>query len=573
MLCRATALFLLPSLAALSIPAAARSEPAQGTQPNLLLIIADDVGVESVNLDGSGTFYTPTLKLMSEAGVRFDRVWSQPRCSPTRASLYTGRYGLRTGVGYPYSYDAVSGAGATDHPLSSAEVTLAWLLGDAGYACGMFGKWHLGHDDNALAGSGNPLTSPLASGYEIFEGTMSSPPPGADGYEQYTWISNSAEVDDGPGPKPYPARRTVDAAHAWIDLQEAAGRPWFATVAFNLAHAPFHCPDSADYPFALPCELLEQAGTVSSLDRYKAMVYAMDAEILHLLSEVDLATTTVLFVGDNGTPDSVSETPGRAKGTLFEGGVHVPLIAVGAGVDVAPLGPPCARLVNTVDVFLTLAELGQADLSGPGSLLDGVELDSVSLVPYLANPTGPALREFVFAEDFYPNGTGLPTAIETWSPGDPLVEYPAAPQFGGSDLSLVVRGRPTFTVGNELELELSRSAPGPAYDFQLLGGGPAPVAFHGQVFHLPESESSLQIALSGDDLQDLLGAYFSHPSTAIPFGVPGPFPFYFTLVHWPTADAPGGPPPASATLSSWVEGSFAWPGGHAVRYGDFKLVR
>jgi arylsulfatase A-like enzyme len=129
------------------------------------------------------------------------------------------------------------------------------------------------------------------------------------------------------------------------------------------------------------------------------MVEAMDTEIGRLLRSVDLATTTVIFVGDNGTPAEVTASPynnRHAKGTPYEGGVRVPLLVAGAGV--AAPGRVVERIVNGVDLYPTILEL--AGIDPAAALPSGTRIDGVSIVPYLRNQVGTTLRTFVYAEEF-----------------------------------------------------------------------------------------------------------------------------------------------------------------------------
>jgi arylsulfatase A-like enzyme len=139
------------------------------------------------------------------------------------------------------------------------------------------------------------------------------------------------------------------------------------------------------------------------------MTEAMDTEIGRLLQGLqglpgdELERTVIVFVGDNGTPTDATTAPfnpQHAKGTPFEGGVNVPLIVKGPGVAA---GAECAALVNTTDLYATFCELGGRPA---GTAHDPVGPDSVSLVPYLAQPELPSLRSWVYAEAFGPNGFG-----------------------------------------------------------------------------------------------------------------------------------------------------------------------
>jgi arylsulfatase A-like enzyme len=366
------------------------------------VLVADDVGVDSLPAYelGSELPSTPNIDLLVASGVRFQNAWSNPVCSPTRAAILTGRYGFRTGIGH------VVGAFA----LSTKEVTLpeALDLQGSGYAHAAIGKWHLGNDVNG------PLDPNLA-GFSFFAGTLFNVTQGQ-GYFNWTQVQNG-EAFAASG---YVTAREAQDAIDWIGT---APEPWFCYVAFQAAHDPFHAPPFVPYGIDL-----SGAGDPKTNPRpfYNAMIEAMDHEIGRIVQSLGtkLADTTVLFVGDNGTPAKATVAPflpSHAKGTLFQGGIRVPLIVAGAGV--AAKGERCSALVDTTDLFATVLDLAGAkplpvkSPSGPaggpaGAFQPGLGLptavvgDSVSLVPYLTDPDLPSIRTFAFAESFRPLGFG-----------------------------------------------------------------------------------------------------------------------------------------------------------------------
>jgi hypothetical protein len=209
------------------------------------------------------------------------------------------------------------------------------------------------------------------------------------GYQAWTRV-----VDGVAAPcTTYATTQAVDDA---LELVEGFGdAPWFVWLAFHAPHAPYHAPPAALYDQALPADV---AGSIPQ--HYRAMVQAMDTELGRLLTGLDPAVrarTIVVLVGDNGTPTEATTAPfvpSHAKGTVYEGGVNVPLIVSGPGVA---QGAECKALASTTDVYATIAEL----LGGAPSAAD----DSVSLAPYLAQPEHAPLRTTVYAESFMPNGT------------------------------------------------------------------------------------------------------------------------------------------------------------------------
>ena len=357
---------------------------------NILVLLADDLGVDQLASYGVGVDlpYTPNLDALAASGVQFENAWSNPVCSPTRATIMTGRYSFRNGVGHTVDLGGF--------PLLQSELTLPEML-DHGtgwaYEHGAFGKWHLGND--TVGG----FYSPNLAGFSHFEGVLNN----VLNYSVYQKIENgSAQWTLG-----YHTSDTVDDTVEWV---REAREPWFAYVSFNTPHYPWHEPPSSLHSVDL---VGEDPPIVNPRPYYKAMVESMDHEIGRLFTELGpaLASTTVIFLADNGTPPEVIPPPLdslKGKGTLYEGGVGVPLIVSGPAVG-AP-GTRCDALVNTTDLFMTVADLAGAKL--PPVFPKGYVLDSVSLVPYLSEPDQPSLRETVYAEIFKPGGFSGPYSLE-----------------------------------------------------------------------------------------------------------------------------------------------------------------
>lgn len=357
-----------------------------GAQDNVLLILADDLGVDMVGCYalGSDLAPTPNIDALAAQGVRFERAWSNPLCSPTRATILTGRYSFRTQIG------TIVGPVAPE--LSPAELALPRMLDIAsphGYAHAAIGKWHLG----ALNG---PATHPGDLGFGHFSGALGNFI-AHQGESFFAWtkvVNGQAQPTTS-----YATTEAVDDALAWIGQTP---EPWFCYLAFNAPHDPWHHPP----PHLFTVQVPNVDPRFAPRPFYKAAVEAMDTEIGRLLSSLDpalRARTTVIFLGDNGTPKQVTVPPfdpTKAKLTVYEGGVRVPLIVSGPAV-VAP-GRTCDALVNTTDLFATvLALAGVGDLSN-----HPVPHDSVNLMPLLTQAGCAPLREVVYAEAFVPNGGG-----------------------------------------------------------------------------------------------------------------------------------------------------------------------
>ena len=346
-------------------------------RPNMLLIIADDLGVDLLGTYAEGTSpaCTPNLDQLAAGGMLFRNAWANPSCSPTRATLMTGRYGFRTGIGEPIANNMAG--------LDLAETTLPEAL--PGYTSSLLGKWH-------LAGNlGN--SHPNDSGFAHFAGTIRGSVPN---YFQWNKVTNGQMANTNV----YATTDTTDDAIAEIlTLPE----PWLCVVSYHAPHSPWHEPPVALCPApSCPtsfCGNLPQ--NPSNAQMGKAMVEAMDTEIGRLLGALATrdSSAMVMFMGDNGSPGALSEAPflgSHAKGSMFEGGVNVPLIVSGNGVAQGESD----ALVSATDIFATAVEL-----AGGSSTAE----DSISFVPTLRNPQI-SRRGSIYAERFVSSPNGLPYA-------------------------------------------------------------------------------------------------------------------------------------------------------------------
>ena len=399
---------------------AAPSRPTP-SRPNILLVIGDDMGNETLSCFdiGRNPATTPSLDTLCNEGVRFSNFWSQPVCSPTRATILTGRYGFRTGVGDPTGEGEAVGplpvppaipAAPYETPagpppgrirpvnwgLPSGEYTLPRAfdnVGDRGYALAAIGKWHLADTRNGW------LEHPNLVGFDHFFGLIR-------GYPESYFAWNKVIDGEVKGVTGYTADDKVADAHDWIAQQ--GERPWFLWFAFNLVHDPLHLPPE---PLWRTDQSRLEPGTDPMQDPsawFTAMLEALDSELENLLtglSPVVRDNTYVIFLGDNGTESDWVGQPfrsGRAKGTVYQGGINVPLIITGPGVEKGELSE---ALVNSTDLFSTILEM--AGIRIDQALPDGVLIDSVSLMPYLSDPGRDSIREWVYADTFETNFDGI----------------------------------------------------------------------------------------------------------------------------------------------------------------------
>ena len=379
---------------------------------NILLIIGDDMGVETLASYGIGES-PPTTAAIDEIardGVRFTNFWSQPLCSPTRATIMTGRYGFRTGVGTPLgivrpslpdippkpewaSYEpppvTYNIEVRPSHGLLAGEYTLPMAFKEnnpLGYSTAAIGKWHLADAINGW------LDHPTLTGFDHFSGTMGGTP---ESYFAWNKVTNG-EVSGAAGYMP--ADKTDDAI-AWI--KEQGENPWFLWFAFNLPHIPLHLPPEAywqdDHSDLDPKSLPEER----SGDYFAAMIEAMDTQIGRLLAAMEPQVrdnTYIIFMGDNGSTTATLSPPfqeRRAKNTIYQGGINVPLIMTGPDVV---RGAISDALINSTDLFATIMEL--AGIHPEQTVPEDVTTDSVSFLGALSNPDAPSQRDWVYADVF-----------------------------------------------------------------------------------------------------------------------------------------------------------------------------
>ena len=308
-------------------------------RPNIIYIIADDLGIGDVGVYGCKDIPTPNLDRLAAQGMRFNAAYAYPSCSPSRAALLTGQYAERFGI-----TQALMGE---DAPGFSKAVTVAEQLSRTGYATGLVGKWHLGYHE--------PMR-PMDKGFKEFFGFLG-------GKIDYFEHTDTAQKDPNGGKN---GRHDL-----WDGTTEIQASGVYSTTLFTQkatdfierhSHEPFflYLPFNAPHYARIgvmqaPPEKLKAFGaTQNSHDRkiYAAMVSALDdgiGKILDKLSALGLDDNTlVIFSGDNGaeTPGSNANLKG-SKSTTAEGGIRVPALARWPG-RIAP-GSVCAAPVHVMD--------------------------------------------------------------------------------------------------------------------------------------------------------------------------------------------------------------------------------
>jgi arylsulfatase A-like enzyme len=306
--------------AASIFPLVAAEAPAAQRRPNILLIVADDLGYGDLGCFGCKDIPTPNIDSLARDGVRFTNAYAYPTCSPTRASLMTGRYAERLGIS-----KALMGE---DAPKMEKAVTVAQLLKQSGYLTGLVGKWHLGYTEDV---------SPTRKGFDEFFGFRG----GKIDFFKHTDTAQKAQGNpDGKydlWEGDHPIRRqgyTTDlfTARAKQFIQKHAGngdKPFFLYLAYNAPHYAkpglWQAPDEYLKKF-------DALGQTKGRNVYRAMVACMDDGVGQVLAELDAQQiakdTLVIFMSDNGPDKPGSAGPlSGGKFTCKEGGVRVPWIA------------------------------------------------------------------------------------------------------------------------------------------------------------------------------------------------------------------------------------------------------
>jgi arylsulfatase A-like enzyme len=373
------------------------SEPQEAAAPHIIVLVADDLGLDQAPCHSAAT-RMPYLQSLCSQAVVFNRVYTHPYCTASRAALMTGRHPFRHGA------DDVR-MQARKLPLS--EVTIAELIKQQSghnYQTAGFGKWHLADDENG----GN--RNPNLQGFDHYAGNPRQHHTYR--YFDFEWFENGEQI----GPvSTYKTTFLVDQVIEHFRAQ-AGSQPQFSLVSFTSPHKPFHAPPEALHSFGeLPPQTL--VGTRSDmpgpdayranrreprLDRYYfAMLEALDTEIERLVETLTRDTDRPIifvFLGDNGSAAEVfAAVDGeavRSKATLYDGGVRVPLMVWGDPIEWSGRSD---QLLHLADLFPTLANLAGLESDAVSSL--GVPLDGVSFASELGGSDDASQgRDFAFFE-------------------------------------------------------------------------------------------------------------------------------------------------------------------------------
>lgn len=357
---------------------------AAGEKPNILLVMADDQGWGDTAYNGHPVLKTPHLDAMSKNGLRFDRFYAAaPVCTPTRASVMTGRHPNRMG------------AFKWGHSLRPQETTIAEALKQAGYATGHFGKWHLGS-----VRIGSPV-NPGASGFDHW---LSAP----NFYDNDPILSREGKAVQLKGESSMIA---ADAALEFIQQQQKLGKPFLAVVWFGSPHGPHRAAEQDRRHYKDQGKKADWLGEITGLDRAVGKLRAG-------LREMNIHENTLFwYCSDNGGLKTESSGGRGRKGSIYDGGLRVP------GIIEWPARIKQPRvtniLANTSDIYPTLLELVGVKIEKQAPL------DGVSLVGVIDGTMAARNRGMGFWS--YP-GRGIKTPSAAW-----MAELLKAQQAGDID--------------------------------------------------------------------------------------------------------------------------------------------
>jgi len=389
---RCLSLALLLLFGSLLGAGSAFAEPKAGSRPNVVLMMTDDQGYGQMGAHGHPWIDTPNLDALFAKSTRFDRFLVSPTCSPTRAALMSGRHPLKNGITHTI---------LERERMALSTVTIAEVLQKAGYQTGIFGKWHLGDEEEYQPrnrGFGEEFIHG-AGGIGQAYACSCADAPGNKYFDPVLRHNGTFVKTEG-----YCTDLFFTAALGWIQEQKQSDEPFFAYLTTNAPHGPFIAPESNTKKF-------QELGFGKTQAGFYGMIENIDENMGRLVAHLEawglMENTLLIFMSDNGTtgngsgrgrigtlPDGTEMNLFNAgmkgmKGSADEGGVRVPFLARWDGV-LAP-GRTVDALSAHIDLFPTLAELAAAPL--PPNQVEGR-----SLLPLLVDPEAEWADRFLFTQ-------------------------------------------------------------------------------------------------------------------------------------------------------------------------------
>lgn len=348
--------------------------PAAETRPNIVFVLTDDMGYGDLGCMGATDIRTPHIDRLAREGVKFTDFYANaPVCTPTRCGFITGRWQQRVGIEWALGYSAeqqklIDGQWRPHTDIHHGiglpveKSTIARKLKAAGYATGVFGKWHLGYDVEF---------NPLRHGFDEYFGELT----GHSDYYRHIYYDGTYTLRDGEAiarKEGYLTDLINERAAEFI--RKHAQEPFFLYVPHLAVHAPFQPPDHPEVPLVTRQNMLE-----GSRETYAAMLERVDAGVGMLLAELERAgvadRTLFVFSSDNGGERWASNRPlFHYKATLWEGGIRVPCLMRWPARLAA--GTTVSEPAITMDLTATF-------LAAAGVPSDDARLDGINLLPHL----------------------------------------------------------------------------------------------------------------------------------------------------------------------------------------------
>ncbi len=353
-------------------------------QPNIILIMADDLGMETLSAYGGESYDTPNLDLLASSGMKFTNCYSTPLCTTSRVQIMTGKYNHRNYIGFGL--------------LDAGERTFGHALKDRGYKTGVAGKWQLyGNQRQQELAGGSTGTLPLAAGFDAYRLWQ---------VQDRGWRYKTPTLEtSGKGLVTYEEDYGPDKFVEFIEafMEEHQREPFFVYYPMCLVHDPFlPVPDHSEFGSYLP------ETNLNDTTYFRDMMGYMDkliGRIVHKTDQLGIRENTIIiFTGDNGTDrDVISRWQGQRvqgqKGYTVEAGTHVPLIVNWKGTIAE--GQVNENLIDFTDFYPTLLDIAGGGSGDPGSL------DGISFYPQLLGEASET-RPWIFCH-YYPNWGNFPS--------------------------------------------------------------------------------------------------------------------------------------------------------------------
>lgn len=409
-------LIVVAAALAAGLPLAASAQSPAPPRPNIIHIVADDLGWKDVGYNGCVEIKTPNLDALAKGGAKFTQFYVQPMCTPTRAALMTGRYPYR------YGLQTIVIPTAAEYGLDTSEWLMPQCLGEAGYSTAIIGKWHLGHADRKYW--------PKQRGFDYQYGAMIGELDyfTHDEHGVLDWFRDNQPVKE----EGYTTNLLADDAVKFINAQDGK-KPFYLYLTFNAPHTPYQAPQ----------EYIDKYAVIADPTRrtYAAMVDCLDENIGKVVAALDAKglreNTLILFHSDNGgTTDKkfagqmadmskvtlpCDNGPYRSgKGSLYEGGCRVAALANWPG-HIKP--QTVDGVIHAVDMYPTFAALAGA------STAKCKPLDGVNVWETISTGKASPRTEFIYNVEPFRGGvrqgdwkliwqTTLPSSVELYNLAD-----------------------------------------------------------------------------------------------------------------------------------------------------------